>query len=186
MAMRRSHNERERASLASGALLRSRSQAPTICAAEASTRSQLLMKAVCSQVEVVDPPPPRGIGGSERVDENQQRQQPLFVELRLQEPLDLLERHAAALAADAAGRRDLDAEEAVALAVLARTSLEEPLQDVGGARNRMLAQPAAGVACGHRHRSYDSRRADVDCWIRYLDGSAQKRWRSSDRLEAPP
>ena len=184
--MRRSHNERERASLASGALLRSRRPGADDLRRRGVDEIPVVDEGGVLQVEVVDPPPPGGIGGSERVDEDQQRQQPLFVEPRLQEPLDLLERHAAALAADAAGRRDLDAEEAVTLAVLARTGLEEPLQDVGGARNRMLAQPAAGVACGHRHRSYDSRRADVDCWIRYLDGSAQKRWRSSDRLEAPP
>ena len=37
-----------------------------------------------------------------------------------------------------------------------------------------------------RYRSYDSRRADADCLIRYVPGLAQNFSRSSLRLAAPP
>ena len=49
IAMRRSHKDFDRASLVSGAVLLPRSQPPTICPAEQSTRSQLLMKAVLAR-----------------------------------------------------------------------------------------------------------------------------------------
>ena len=44
--MRRSQSDRDRARRQSGALDRSDREAPTICGAELSTRSQLLMKRV--------------------------------------------------------------------------------------------------------------------------------------------
>ena len=49
IAMRRSQSDEDFASLRSGARLLSCSYPPTICAADASTRSQLLMNAVCDR-----------------------------------------------------------------------------------------------------------------------------------------
>ena len=152
----------------------SQASAPTIARAEASTRSQLLMKAVFCQVAArksasrparrrAETPPPSSAAPA----------------AALREPSTAAAaRSPRAPCRGIRGRRGevagtLTPMKTVALAVLARTGLEEPLQDVGGPASacwrslRLASRPVTA------HRSYDSRRADADCLIRYVCGSAQ-------------
>ena len=192
IAIRRSQSDFERASLVNGALLRSRSQPPTICRAERIHQIPVVDEPGVRQVEAVDL-----LRGSLRRRARTHRPAGAAPALRSSctgersKLHDFVEPSSTARAAHRAKGRNLDADEAVALAVLAGRRLEEALQDRDARRVRVRSQLAPDRGRRHArrrlaHRSYDSRRADGDCRIMYFCGSAQNIDRSSARLEAPP
>ena len=78
-----------------------------------------------SKIQPVDPLLCRHVGPAVRVREQDHREQPHFVPARVEQLLDFGEREIAELARHCSDLRDREAEEAVSLAVLSGSRLEE-------------------------------------------------------------
>ena len=104
------------------------------------------------EVEVEDPPSRRLVAAAERVDQNEQSDEPDLVLGRVKQRGGGVNRERAVSAGDRAQFRDAQAEEDVALAVFARAALEESLREGGSfgiaTREHRVADFArSGCAC---------------------------------------
>ena len=85
IAIRRSQSDFERASLVRGALLRSRSQPPTICARRTVHEIPVVDEPGVCQVETVDFLADRFVAALERIDQQEQRQRSFLVDWRMEQ-----------------------------------------------------------------------------------------------------
>ena len=118
--------------------------APTICAADASTRSQLLIQRVL-EIQPVNRATAAFVGVRVLLYEDEQRKLPLLVPLRPQQAKHVVAGQIRVRARDASKVRYRDAQKSIALAVVARSGLEEPPVHRGtpGARHRAKIPPDA-------------------------------------------
>ena len=147
MAIRRSHRLFDRARRSRGRRLRFSRWGPTILWAEASTRSQLLTKAVLAEIGVVDLPAFAGVPALVLIAEDEQGEQALLVDPGAEQGEHPGVREGAVLSGDSADRRHPDPDEAVPLGVLARAGLEEALRVRGDLVVGQGLQVAAGLCC---------------------------------------
>src|SRR5688572_18178839 len=84
-------------------------------------------RAGVSEIELMDRLARGRIGTVVLPDQDEQRQQPLFVPGRLQQRDDILQWHVAVFPCDRAQLRNRDAEETIARAILAGSGFEKPL-----------------------------------------------------------